>query len=151
MNMTRADFLKSMTAGAGAAFCGLSAFGSDEQNAANRTGNLDQLSPTERNSRLAELLSKDRFKQHVKSAFRISSESAPTVLDMQLIEVCEGHSTERFEQFSVLYTGPKEPLLKQGTYRFEHAAMGSFNLFIVPISSDEGGTVYEAVFGRKQQ
>ena len=151
MNMTRADFLKSMAAGAGAAFCGQAAFGSDEQYAAKRTGNLDQLSPTERNRRLAELLSKDRFTQHLKSTFRISDESSPTVLDVQLIEVCEGRSTERFEQFSVLFTGPKEPLLEQGTYRLEHAAMGSFDLFIVPISSDEGGTVYEAVFCRKLQ
>ena len=151
MNVTRADFLKSMAAGAGAAFCGLSAFGSDEQYAASRAGNLDHLSTTERNRRLGELLSKDRFTQHLKSTFQISNESSPTVLDVQLIEVCEGRSTERIEQFSVLFTGPKEPLLKQGTYRFEHAAMGSFGLFIVPISSDEGGTLYEAVFGRKLQ
>ena len=151
MNMTRADFLKSMAAGAGAAFCGLSAFGSDEQYAAKLTGNLDQFSATERNRRLAELLSKDRFKQHLKSAFRISDKTSPTVLDAQLIEVHEGCLTERFEQFSVLFTGPKEPLFKQGTYGFEHAAMGSFDLFMVPISSDEGGTVYEVVFGRKLQ
>ena len=107
------------------------------------------LSPTERNRRLGELLSKDQFTQHLKSTFRISSESSPTVLDVQLTEVCEGRSTESFEQFSMLFTGPTEPLLKQATYRLEHPAMGSFDLFIVPISSDEGGTVYEAVFSRK--
>ena len=98
---------------------------------------------------MGEQLSKDRFTQHLKSTFRISNESSPTVLDMQLIEVGDGRSTEQFEQFSVLFTGPKEPLLNQGTYRFEHAAMGSFDLFIVPISSDEGGTVYEVVFCRE--
>ena len=149
MNMTRADFLKSIAAGAGAAFCGQAAFGSDGQHAASRTGNLDELSPTERNHRLGELLSKDRFTQHLKSTFRVSVESSPTALDVQLIEVSEGRSTELFEQFSLLFTGPKEPLFKQGMYRFEHAAMGSFDLFIVPISSDEGGTIYETVFGRK--
>ncbi len=149
MNMTRADFLKSVAAGAGAAFCGQTAFGSDKQYAASRTGNLEQLSPTERNRLLGELLSKDRFTQHVNGTFRISNESSPTALDVQLIEVREGQSTERFEQFSVLFTGPKEPLLRQSTYHFEHEAMGSFDLFIVPISSDDSGTVYEAVFSSK--
>ncbi len=151
MKMTRAGFLKSMAAGAGAAFCGQTAFGSDEQHAAGRTGNLDQFSPTEGNRRLGELLSKDRFTQHLKSTFRISNESSPTAIDVQLIEVSEGRSTERLEQFSLLFTGPTQPLLKQSMYRMEHAAMGSFDLFVVPISSDESGTVYEAVFSRQLQ
>ncbi len=151
MEMTRGDFLKSAVAGVGVALSGLAAFGSDAEQPANRIGNLDHLSSAERNRRLAELLDKDAFSKQLNSTFRFSASTSTTVLDMKLTEVCEGRSTERFDQFSVLFTGPKEPILEQSTYRTEHAEMGSFELFIVPIQSDDGGTVYEAVFSRKRQ
>ena len=146
MDMTRGDFLKSAVAGAGVAFSGLAAFGSDAEQSASRIGNLDHLSPAERNRRLAELLTKDAFSKQLNTSFKLSSQSSTTILDLKLTEVQEGRSNEQFEQFSILFTGPQEPILNQSTYRIEHPTMGSFDLFLVPLQSDEGGTVYEAVF-----
>jgi len=148
MEMTRGDFLKTAVAGVGVAVSGLAAFGSNGEQPA-RLGNLDHLSPAERNRRLAELLDKNAFFKHLNSTFRVSDKSSPTVLDVQLTEVCEGRSSEVCEQFSVLFSGPQEPLLEQSTYQIDHSAMGSFDLFIVPVQSDENGSVYEAVFNRK--
>lgn len=48
--------------------------------------------------------------------------------------------------FSLLFHGPPEPLLAQGTYRFEHASFGVMEIFIVPLGRDEHGATYEAVF-----
>ena len=98
-----------------------------------------------------ELPRKEHFTKHLESTFRISNESSPKTFDLQLIEVREELTTEGFEQFSVLFTGPEEPLLEQGRHRFKHSFMGLFELFIVPISSDKSGTCYEAVFSRKQR
>jgi hypothetical protein len=51
------------------------------------------------------------------------------------------------EPFSIVFRGPLEPVLPQRIYRFEHEALGAFELFIVPIGTDESGMQYEAVFG----
>jgi hypothetical protein len=47
--------------------------------------------------------------------------------------------------FAIVFRGPLEPILPQRIYRFEHDALGEFDLFIVPIARDENGTQYEAV------
>jgi hypothetical protein len=49
--------------------------------------------------------------------------------------------------FTVVFRGPAEPLLPQRIYRLEHHAIGTLEIFIVPVDRVEGGTIYEAVFG----
>jgi hypothetical protein len=48
--------------------------------------------------------------------------------------------------FSLVFLGPPSPVLPQRTYRFEHEQLGTFEIFIVPIGSDQAGTRYEAIF-----
>lgn len=48
--------------------------------------------------------------------------------------------------FTLEFRGPADPILAQHIYRLEHPALGSLEIFIVPIGSDEAGTSYEAVF-----
>ena len=50
--------------------------------------------------------------------------------------------------FSLLFEGACEPVLPQQTYEFEHANVGAFDLFIVPLGPDKAGGCmrYEAVF-----
>jgi hypothetical protein len=50
------------------------------------------------------------------------------------------------QPFSLVFHGPQEPRFHQGTYQLEHPAIGSFALFLVPISPDEQGPRYQAVF-----
>ncbi len=47
--------------------------------------------------------------------------------------------------FSLVFGGPAEPLLGQGIRRLEHARLGAFEIFLVPIAADAGAR-YEAVF-----
>lgn len=49
--------------------------------------------------------------------------------------------------FSLVFRGPREPLVPQGIRRLEHAGLGELDLFLVPIGPDEAGMRYEAVFG----
>jgi hypothetical protein len=58
-------------------------------------------------------------------------------------------SAARVECFSLVFVGPSAPLLPQGTYRFEHPVLGTFSIFIVPISQDRQRACYEAVFNRR--
>jgi hypothetical protein len=49
--------------------------------------------------------------------------------------------------FSLLFRGPREPVMPQRIRRLEHGALGRLELFLVPVGQDEAGTRYEAVFG----
>ena len=53
------------------------------------------------------------------------------------------------EHFSLLFQGPLDQPVEQGTHWFEHPRIGRFAMFIVPIySSDLDRLHYEAVFNR---
>jgi hypothetical protein len=71
-------------------------------------------------------------------------------IECELIEVNEfaGEVTSAPRApFAVVFRGPLEPFLPQGMHRFEHEALGSLDLFLVPIGPDDGAMRYEAVFG----
>ncbi|MDX6512147.1 MAG: hypothetical protein QOE36_1651 [Gaiellaceae bacterium] len=86
------------------------------------------------------------FSPHVGEVFRLHADAV--VLDVELINVDElGESSPGRAPFSLLFRGPAEPILPQRIYRFEHDAIGEFDIFIVPIGFDEtGGLRYEVVF-----
>ena len=50
------------------------------------------------------------------------------------------------DPFTLVFRGPREPLLAQHTYALEHADLGVLEIFIVPIARDADGTSYEAIF-----
>jgi hypothetical protein len=55
----------------------------------------------------------------------------------------------QYEKFSLIFSGPKSPLLDQQIYRFEHPQIGWFAMFIVPIVTREPDQQhYQAVFNR---
>jgi len=47
--------------------------------------------------------------------------------------------------FRLSFRGPAEPILPQGIYPFRAAGLDC-EIFVVPIASDAGGTIYEAIF-----
>ena len=53
------------------------------------------------------------------------------------------------EGFSLLFRGPKETTLKQGTYLIEHKELGRFSFLVVPVGTkDTRAPHYEAVINR---
>jgi hypothetical protein len=48
--------------------------------------------------------------------------------------------------FSLVFRQSAGDVLPQATYRVEHAGLGIFDLFVVPIGPDGQGMRYEAVF-----
>jgi hypothetical protein len=50
------------------------------------------------------------------------------------------------KQYSLLFKGPRSPLLSQCTYRMRHEQLGDFAIFITPLSQSADATDYEACF-----
>ncbi len=92
-------------------------------------------------------LTHESFAQQANTKFHVLlGESITVPLDM--IEVSELKISPLQERFFLLFRGPAEQALGQGTYRFQHDQLGPFDLFIVPIKQDEQGRYYEAAFNR---
>ncbi|MFC2015155.1 DUF6916 family protein [Chloroflexota bacterium] len=96
-------------------------------------------------------LSTEDFTKHLNSFFYLSIDSGEQV-EAELIEVTElGTSNapvigdKRRRPFSVIFSGPPQPVLPQGIYELKHAEMEPLSLFIVPIGPDKEGMRYEAV------
>lgn len=54
----------------------------------------------------------------------------------------EGVGSDRYEQFSLEFTGPSEPTLPQATYALAHVVFGALDVFLTPI----GPGRYQAAF-----
>ena len=92
-------------------------------------------------------LTEEEFSKHVNTKFRVVNEQP---IELELTEV-KGYSSKPHEQtgmerFSAFFRGPADRDLAQQTYAIEHEQMGTFDLFLVPVSRDENGFRYEAVF-----
>jgi hypothetical protein len=66
-------------------------------------------------------------------------------LELELVEFTD-RSSERTESFSLIFRGPLERPFPQATYTVQHAGLGSFPLFLVPVAREKDGMRYEAVF-----
>jgi hypothetical protein len=95
------------------------------------------------------------FRHQLHSLFRIHPPGVPAV-DVELVEVTERGAADskqrstatRQERFSIVFRGPGERLLQQGTYEMRQDHLGAFELFLVPVGQDQDGVYYEAVFNR---
>jgi hypothetical protein len=91
----------------------------------------------------------DTFAARLGERLAVATEAG--TVDVELVEAVEldprrrGASDTRVP-FSVVFLGPPDPVLPQGTYRFDHPELGGFEIFVVPIGRDEDGVRYEAVF-----
>jgi hypothetical protein len=104
---------------------------------------------------MAELgeLTLDHFAGHVGEAFTVGPVFDPQgeqlTLEVHLREaVALGPVPEegRRAPFSLIFTGPIELMLSQGIHRLDHAEMGMFEPFLVPVQPQDGQARYQAVF-----
>ena len=101
-------------------------------------------------------LTEQEFSQHLNTKFRLNIDTAEPV-ELELIEVKTYGNKDKpgerggMERFSVLFRGPLNAFLQQATYPLSHEKMGSFDIFLVPLSREEKGYSYEAVFNYLKQ
>jgi hypothetical protein len=104
-------------------------------------------------NRLAKL-TLSKFNAQLNTTFRFRIKGAGWV-DFQLIETKDlrpeaalASADDKAECFYLLFHGPGEVPLAQGTYTVKHSELKKFEIFVVPADSDNKGLKYEAHFNR---
>jgi hypothetical protein len=94
----------------------------------------------------------DDFIDVVGLAFDVAAAEGSS-LALELVQATEGgemggHGPEGQvrQQFSLVFRGPLDRTLAQGTYRLGHPHLGEIELFLVPLGPDTEGMRYEAAF-----
>ena len=100
---------------------------------------------------MLELFTVATFAPHLREVFTVRA-TEQIALTLTLSEVTPHGPTPpadgpRRAPFALLFHGPPTPILPQRIYRLEHPALGTFDLFLVPLGPDRAGMRYEAVFG----
>ena len=93
-------------------------------------------------------MTREDFEPHLNTTFRLlRSDGEP--LELELVEVGGGqtHGQDSYS-FSLLFRGGPHFRLSQHTFTLEHDRLGTLDIFLVPVSQDEDGFRYEAVFNR---
>ena len=91
-------------------------------------------------------LPKAAFAEAVGSSFR--ARVGPDAIELELASLRDGIESSVVEQFTLVFRGPLDAPLRQGTYALDNARIGEIPLFLVPVGRDERGYEYEAVFNR---
>jgi uncharacterized protein DUF6916 len=70
-------------------------------------------------------------------------------LPLDLVEVHRpsGPPSGGRQLVSLVFRGPRQPVLPQQVYTLTNDTLGRLEIFLVPIGPDEAGVRYEAVFG----
>jgi hypothetical protein len=96
---------------------------------------------------------RETFAPYLNSTFRLTTRAKGVAFDATLVGVFDYQAqalkrkikTHSGECFSLTFRAGERDTISQGTYKFAHAALGRFSLFVVPGESDSDGTTYEAV------
>jgi len=96
---------------------------------------------------MSESFNIEMFEGQLNTSFRMHYGDTQNA-ELKLIGVTDVGSSERQNQFSIIFLGPYEAPISQGIYRVEHEALGDLDLFLVPIGRDKEGVRYEAIFNR---
>ena len=87
------------------------------------------------------------FASHIGSTLTVPFENIEDIT-LILTEVSELKKSAAQERFAVVFRGPVEVPLGQGSYVVVVEEKGAFDLFLVPVGMDDQGFLYEAVFNR---
>jgi hypothetical protein len=159
MTITRRKFMKAGILAAACAGIPLKAQFANSQEAVGSRRPQTPPAITASSADQADILSyynQSTFAPYVNTEFRVRVDELK-VRKITLVEV-KGYAgasrpeTAGEECFSLFFTAPSSSSFKQNTYEVEHAALGKFSLFLVPVGMRSGGKQYfEAAFNRCNQ
>jgi hypothetical protein len=87
----------------------------------------------------------DDFAPRRNEEFRLSAPAGQVILTLTEVRRL-GEAQRPGGAFSLLFVVQGGSALPQATYQIDHPALGSMDMFIVPIGPMPGGAGYEAVF-----
>lgn len=86
------------------------------------------------------------FAPHVNSKFQMRA--GQQVWEIELVEVADRSPSPKQEQFALQFRAPLEAPPFQSLFELEHATLGKGGVFLVPVSRNDQGLYYEAIFNR---
>jgi hypothetical protein len=90
------------------------------------------------------------FNPHIGTDFIVSDGERTVAL--RLVNVVDGGIANGLHQFSLIFHGPADRLLEERIHAMAHGALGTLEIFIVPIhGSDAVRTIYEACFSTRAE
>ncbi len=97
---------------------------------------------------MLDTITHQEFDVRLNEVFAFTDDRAP--LELTLIEVkpladAPYGSSGRIP-FSLLFRGPREPVMPQRIYPLRNPNMGDLELFLVPVGPDAQGMCYESIF-----
>ncbi len=95
-------------------------------------------------------LTHEAFTRHANTSFLVQLDEENDV-SLELTDISELKVSPRQEEFAIVFRGPLDKFLGQGTRAISHGEMGQFELFLVPIRQDVQSVYYEAVFNRVRE
>ena len=152
MNLSRRNFLRAGTVSALLAGLNLSparlVFGQTKSRGAGGFA-----VPYEAKTEPTFYFTRETFAPYVGSTFRLATRAKGVAFNATLVSVIDYQAQARArkakthggECFGLTFRAGERETVSQGTYKFSHAALGSFSLFVVPGKSEADGTIYEAV------
>jgi len=91
-----------------------------------------------------------RMRGFINTVFDVRSQNGNSFASLKLIEVSNSRVNRKTNRqlnsnsFSMLLKGLKGAKLEQGTYDFNHEKLGTFSVFLVPVTSNDN--YYEVIF-----
>jgi hypothetical protein len=76
----------------------------------------------------------------------VPTRDAPIALRVKSTQALPPHALRATPPFSVIFEGPLDRALRQGTFAVDHPVHGRMEVFLVPIARSATGIDYEAVF-----
>ena len=95
---------------------------------------------------MLERMRREDFEPHLNTTFRLlRGEGEP--LELELVDITGGEGAfENSYSFSLFFRGGPHFQLQQHIFTLEHPALGSLDIFLVPVERGAEGSRYEAVF-----
>jgi len=95
---------------------------------------------------MTDKISHENFSGHLNALFRV--EVAETSLDLELVEVDVGKPIDSSlrDPFTLIFQGPKDSILAEGSHNLSNDDAGSFELYIIPIVSLGDQQLYQSIF-----
>jgi hypothetical protein len=85
------------------------------------------------------------FMPHLGGSFALETADGSVALKLVRVDPA-GESGRPGGAFSLLFSAPQGPWLPQAIYPVAHHALGTMDIFLVPIGSLDGGAGYQAIF-----
>ncbi|MHB8271040.1 DUF6916 family protein [Bradyrhizobium sp.] len=85
------------------------------------------------------------FSPHLDVVFDMQTPAGVVPLKLAKVDPA-GDSGRAGGAFSLIFVAPKGPWLGQGIYPVQHPALGTMEIFLVPVGPAFGGNSYQAIF-----